>query len=585
MSQTTLQRHISRLMALLLSILLLLPVVPTARADGESGSCGDGLSWNLSAGTLTITGSGAMRDYSETAMAPWHSLREEVLRLELPAGLTKIGSMAFYECSNLITVTIPDSVGVIGDFAFTGCEKMEYMTMGSGVRTIGQYAFSECYMLRALQLPGGLESIGNKAFYRCESIPSVIIPQSVTSLGILAFGYCKSLVSADIRANIKSIPEFLFYECNLLTSVSLPSSINSMGSYVFEGCDQLSTIYYEGDSYSTEQIKETVNDTVPEFETSGTVTDSKPTGVTNVETTKTDSTGNTVQESITVSQGENTTISSKIESTEDSANADFSVTITEEEDWDNAQMYIDSILNDTDVMDDININIYIQDESQLDADFVDKMTDKGATITVITQNGSTWTIDGKAQKKEEKTASYDLRYTLLRGSEELNAELGTDNSFIIQFASDAEVNAEVKVLLGAAWAGNSATLFQHDEDGVTVIQTVIVDNDGYAHFFLAKVSKDIRYSIGMNIASEQSNAIVPKEILPAYGNLENYQPIQYVITGRSSSWNMGLGKVMAILAVVMVSAIGVIGFVMYFWNKQRLKAGYVPQWDDEDETT
>jgi len=48
---------------------------------------------------------------------------------------------------------------------------------------------------------------------------------------------------------------------------------------------------------------------------------------------------------------------------------------------------------------------------------------------------------------------------------------------------------------------------------------------------------------------------------------------------------MGLGKVMAILAVVMVSAIVVVGAVMFFWNKQRLKAGYVPQWDDEEENT
>lgn len=585
MSQNTLQRHTSRLMALLLAILLLLPCIPTVYADGERGSCGDNLTWNLRAGTLTISGSGAMADYVESTMSPWYSLREEILRLELPAGLTKIGSLAFYGCKNLVTVTIPDTVEVIGEFAFTGCEKMEYMTMGGNVRTIGQYAFSECYSLRALQLPGSLTSIGAKAFYRCESITSVIIPERVTSMGMLAFGYCKSLVSADIRANIKSIPEFLFYECNLLTSVSLPSSVNDMGSYVFEGCDQLNTVYYDGDSYTAERLAETINQSVPEFGSSGTVSDSKPTGMTNTETTKTDSTGTTVQENITVSQGNNNSISSKVETTDDSVSADFSIIIKNEEDWDNAEMYVDSTLNGAGSVDDINIRIYIEDTGTVDSGFIDKMTDKGATITVITQNGSTWRIDAESQKEKAESTAYDLRYTLSDGSDELSAELGATKSFGIQFHNDAEINAEVMILLGSAYAGRYATLFQHNEGGVKVNQTVVVDNSGYAHFFLGKVNKDVKYSIGMDVSSEGSNAIVPTEILPAYGNIENYQPIQYEITGRKSSWNMGLGKVMAILAVVMVSAIGVIGFVMYFWNKQRLKAGYVPKWDDEDETT
>jgi hypothetical protein len=45
---------------------------------------------------------------------------------------------------------------------------------------------------------------------------------------------------------------------------------------------------------------------------------------------------------------------------------------------------------------------------------------------------------------------------------------------------------------------------------------------------------------------------------------------------------MGLGKVMTILAVVMVSMIVIVGFVMYAWNKRRLKMGYVPDLDEED---
>ena len=67
---------------------------PTVYADGESGICGDNLTWSLSAGTLTISGSGDMYDFPESSMAPWYHLREEITRLELPSGLTKIGALA-----------------------------------------------------------------------------------------------------------------------------------------------------------------------------------------------------------------------------------------------------------------------------------------------------------------------------------------------------------------------------------------------------------------------------------------------------------------------------------------------------------
>ena len=569
-------------MALLLCALLLLPCVPVVRADG--GSCGDNLSWSLSAGVLTISGSGAMWDYTEKDMSPWYPVRDEIVQLVLPAGLTKIGDLAFYECKNLITVTIPDSVEKIGAFAFTGCEKLEYLTMGGNVRSIGEYAFSECYALRALHLPGGLTAIGSKAFYRCESIPAIVVPESVTSLGMLAFGYCKSLISAEIRANIHTIPEYLFYECNMLSSVSLPKQVDNMGSYVFEGCDNLSTVYYEGTGYTVEELENTINKSVPQFESTGNISGGSPSGYTTTETTKTDENGAVVQENVSVSQGSGTTISSKVEKTEESTDVSFSVTIENEDDWDSAKLFIESTLNSTDNPDDVTIDIYLKDSGTIDSGFVQDMTDKGANIKVIAQNGSVWQVEANSQqKKEEKEpGGYDLRFTLSEGSDELTAQLEAQKSFVIQFHGDAAVNAEVLVQLGSEWGGCQATLFRHEKEGVSVIQTVVVDRSGYAHFYLTSVLADVKYSIGMQVPSEENNAIVPDVMLSEYGDIEKYRP-QYEITGRKSSWNMGLGRVMAILAVVMVGAIGIVGAIMFFWNKQRIKNGYTPQWDDDDE--
>ena len=76
MGRFKMTKYISRLMAVLLMLTLLLSLSPAVYADGESGTCGEGLNWSLSAGTLTITGSGAMKNYPESQMAPWYSHRQ-----------------------------------------------------------------------------------------------------------------------------------------------------------------------------------------------------------------------------------------------------------------------------------------------------------------------------------------------------------------------------------------------------------------------------------------------------------------------------------------------------------------------------
>ena len=109
---------------LLLLVMMLLPIL--ACAD-KSGTCGDNLTWTLeeSTGTLTISGSGAMSDYSYIAYssnyAPWYNDRTKILIVIIEDGVTSIGSGAFYNCSGLTSVTIPNSVTSIGIGAFEDC--------------------------------------------------------------------------------------------------------------------------------------------------------------------------------------------------------------------------------------------------------------------------------------------------------------------------------------------------------------------------------------------------------------------------------------------------------------------------------
>ena len=63
----------------------------------QSGTCGANLTWNFdsSTGTLTISGTGAMRDYSYSS-APWYSQRSNIKILVIQAGITTLGNYAFY---------------------------------------------------------------------------------------------------------------------------------------------------------------------------------------------------------------------------------------------------------------------------------------------------------------------------------------------------------------------------------------------------------------------------------------------------------------------------------------------------------
>ena len=109
----------------------------------DSGSCGKNLTWTLDAsGILTISGTGAMKNYEERPDVPWSSYDSDITAVVIGNGVTSIGDRSFSWCKRLTSVTIPDSVTTIGQYAFTQCG-ITNITIGSGVTSIGADAFSK----------------------------------------------------------------------------------------------------------------------------------------------------------------------------------------------------------------------------------------------------------------------------------------------------------------------------------------------------------------------------------------------------------------------------------------------------------
>ena len=212
------------------------------------GACGENVNWVMTLdGTLTISGTGEMADYSGSDnFVPWAAAREYIQSVVIESGVTSICSGAFHGCTVLTSVTIPGSVTDIGGSAFEGCTGLTRVVLPHGVTSIGMYAFDRCSALTDVTIPNSVTMIGDGAFYGCTGLANVTIPDGVTTIGDDTFAYCDALTSVIIPDSVTSIGYRAFYTCKALTSVTIPGGVTKIGDNAFYGCNALTDIYYGG---------------------------------------------------------------------------------------------------------------------------------------------------------------------------------------------------------------------------------------------------------------------------------------------------------------------------------------------------
>ena len=155
----------------------------------------DNLTWTLYAdGKLTISGTGAMKDYNAAENLSPAYMNSDVKKVVIEDGVTSIGELAFYKCSSLTNITIPDSVTCIEYAAFHGCSSLSSITIPNSVTSIGIYAFVVCSSLTSITIPDGVTSIGYGAFSDCSSLKTISL-SCKSSLKKSDFGEQADLVS------------------------------------------------------------------------------------------------------------------------------------------------------------------------------------------------------------------------------------------------------------------------------------------------------------------------------------------------------------------------------------------------------
>ena len=233
----------------------------------------DNVYWALVGGTLTISGSGNMRDYSITKLGEISSNYAKIRTAVIENGVTNVGACTFFGCVDLTSVTVPKSVTKVGTNAFGLCKSLTdvyytgtktewnnvngkgslysatlhyhcgatdddnvYWALVDNTLIISGSGAMKNYVMKFIEAPwysyrttiktvtieNGVTVIGKQAFYDCANLKSVTIPNSVTSIGDSAFQNCTNLTSVTIPDSVKTVNLYAFYSCAGLTTIYIP---------------------------------------------------------------------------------------------------------------------------------------------------------------------------------------------------------------------------------------------------------------------------------------------------------------------------------------------------------------------------
>lgn len=219
----------------------------------SSGTCGTNAKYYITNNhELIIYGTGAMVDYS--ANGPWYG--NNITKVTIKDGITKIGRNSFNSETSLIEVSIPGTVKSIGSGVFAYCDKLSSIVVDKDnemydsrencnaiIKSSDNTLVAGC---TKTTIPNTVTNIGSGAFLNCTGLTNIIIPNGITTINKNAFLGCSKLTSLVIPKSVSSIGESAFYGCGL-NSIVIPNSVTSIGSLAFSWCDKLSTVICEAE--------------------------------------------------------------------------------------------------------------------------------------------------------------------------------------------------------------------------------------------------------------------------------------------------------------------------------------------------
>ena len=183
--------------------------------------------------------------------------------------LDTIYSNAFWNCSNLASITIPATVVTIEEMVFWNCTSLKEIGVASSNSV---YTSSDGVLFNndktiliccppgkegAYSVPNSVQYIATRAFWSCSNLTSVSIHNSVENIGEFAFWGCSSMTEINVggdNANYSSEDGVLFDKeketlicCPAGNSgdegaYTIPNSVKTIYTNAFDGCKNLTSV-------------------------------------------------------------------------------------------------------------------------------------------------------------------------------------------------------------------------------------------------------------------------------------------------------------------------------------------------------
>jgi len=173
----------------------------------------------------------------------------------IPNSVTSIGQDAFYNCTNLNEVILKSNHIVSKDYSGSedayigeifGNQVKKYI-IDEGVTGIGTYAFYNCTNLKSVSIASTVTRVGNSPFLACNRLTSVTLNSNTLASLTSSKSNLKTIFGSQVDEfiignNVTSIGDYAFYNCTNLTSVTIGNGVTTIGSFAFEGCSGLTSV-------------------------------------------------------------------------------------------------------------------------------------------------------------------------------------------------------------------------------------------------------------------------------------------------------------------------------------------------------
>lgn len=221
---------------------------------------GENIVATLEGDTLTLTGNGAMYDYTgecwrDDDTYEYYTINQwldkdtllKIKKIVIGNGITQIGNFAFAGCTNLQEIVFPQkNLKKIKNYSFSGCTSLKEFDIPEGVENLGDSSLYGCISIERISFPLTLKKIPCFA-NEVEGLPklkSVVLAEGIEKIADGAFCHHKNLKTINLPSTIKEIGEYSF-DYSGFVEITIPSNLKKVTRRAFEGDTNLKYVNLE----------------------------------------------------------------------------------------------------------------------------------------------------------------------------------------------------------------------------------------------------------------------------------------------------------------------------------------------------